>query len=69
MQIKICYELPKVYNLKKKLTLAFPNENIIIKRCIGMCKICKNQPTCKIKGKKFKAKNVSSLIEKLAKSI
>lgn len=65
MKIQICKNFSKVNKLQKKLTKAFPNDMITIKSCISMCKICKKRPTAKVDGKKFKSKNISTLISKI----
>jgi len=65
MKIHICKKFSKVNKLQKELTKAFPDDTIIIKSCISMCKLCKDQPVAKMKDKKFKAKRISMLISKL----
>ena len=70
MKIKICFEFPKVYKLQRKLMHTYPEYNIIIEHCIGdMCKKCKYQPVCKLKKKKLKARDISSLIAKIEKNL
>ncbi len=66
MKIKVCKKYSKISKFQKKLTIAFPDDTIIIKKCIDMCKVCKTQPVAKVKGKKLKAKNISKLIAKIA---
>ena len=65
MKIQICKKFSKVNKLQKKLAKAFPDDIITIKSCISMCKLCKKQPVAKIKGKKLKAKRISTLISKI----
>ena len=65
MKIQICKKFSKVNKLQKKLTKAFPDDIIIIKSCISMCKMCKKQPVAKVNGKKQKAKRISKLIFKI----
>ena len=65
MKIQICRKFTKINKLQKKLILAFPHDTITIKKCIDMCKICKNTPTAKVEKKKFKTKRISTLIAKL----
>jgi len=65
MKIQICKKFTKINKLQKKLEEAFPEEKITVKSCIDMCKVCKNQPTAKVGGKKKKAKSISKLISKL----
>ncbi len=65
MKIQICKKFSKVNKLQKKLTKAFPDDTIIVKSCISMCKLCKTQPVAKVKGKKQKAKRISKLISKI----
>ena len=65
MKIQICRKFSKVNKLHAKLSKAFPDESIVIKKCISVCKVCKSQPSAKIKGKKFKAKRISTLITKI----
>jgi len=65
MKIQICKKSSKTNKLQKKLTKAFPDDTIILRSCISMCKLCKRQPVAKVKGKKFKAKRISTLISKL----
>ena len=68
MKIKICKKFSKRNKLQNKLSKAFPNDTIIIKKCLNLCKICKHQPIAKVKGKRFKAKRISELISKIASS-
>ena len=65
MQIQICRKFSKVNKLHTKLTEAFPDESIMIKKCISMCKVCKSKPSARIKGKKIKAKGIPTLITKI----
>jgi len=51
----------------KKLTNTFPNDDIIIKSCISMCKTCKKQPVAKVDGVKMKGKSMGKLIDKIEK--
>ena len=55
MKIQICKKFSKVDKLQKKLTEAFPDDTIMVKSCISMCKLCKKQPVAKVDGKKFKS--------------
>jgi len=68
MKIQICKKFSKADKLQKKLAKAYPDDTIMLKSCISMCKLCKCQPVAKIKGKKFKAKRISTLISKLDQS-
>ena len=65
MKIHICKKFQKIDKLQKKLVKAFPEDTIIIKSCISMCKVCKHQPAARLKGKKLKAKRIPTLISKL----
>ena len=65
MKIQICKKFSKVNKLQKKLTKAFPDDSIVVKSCISMCKVCKKQPVAKANGKKLKAKRISKLISKI----
>jgi len=65
MKIQICKKFSKVNKLQKKLTKAFPDDTVIVKSCISMCKLCKKQPVAKVAGKKTKAKRISNLISKI----
>ena len=65
MKIQICKKFSKVNKLQKKLTKAFPDDKIIVKSCISMCKLCKKQPVAKVKGKKLKSQRISKLISKI----
>ncbi len=65
MKIQICKKFSKVNKLHAKLANAFPDDTIIIKKCISMCKLCEKQPVAKVKGKKLKAKYISTLISKI----
>ncbi|MCO4845764.1 MAG: DUF1450 domain-containing protein [Sulfurovum sp.] len=67
MKIQICKKFSKVNKLQKKLTKDFPDDTIIVKSCISMCKLCKKQPVAKVDGKKQKAKDISKLIAKIDK--
>jgi len=68
MKIQICKKFSKVNKLQKKLTAAFPDDIIIIKKCISMCKLCKNQPVAKVQSKKLSTKRISTLISKIEES-
>ena len=65
MKIQICKKFSKVHKLQRKLTKAFPEDTIIVKSCISMCKLCKKQPVAKTRGKKFKSQRISKLISKI----
>jgi uncharacterized protein YuzB (UPF0349 family) len=65
MKIQICKKFSKVEKLQKKLAKAFPDDTVIVKSCISMCKQCKKQPVAKVDGKKQKAKGISKLISKI----
>ena len=65
MKVQICKKFSKVNKIQKKLTKAFPNDAIVIKSCISMCKVCKKQPVAKVNGKKLKAQRISKLISKI----
>jgi len=65
MKIQLCKKFSKVNKLQAKLTKAFPDDIIIIKSCISMCKACKKQPVAKVKSKKLKAQRISKLISKI----
>jgi uncharacterized protein YuzB (UPF0349 family) len=69
MKIQICRHFPKINTLRKKLSSAFPEDTIIIRKCISICKVCKTQPVAKIKGKKVKAKSISKLISKIEEKL
>jgi len=65
MKIKICKRFPKIKKFHKKLTKAFPDDDIIIKSCISMCKTCKKQPVAKVDGVKMKGKSMGNIIAKI----
>ncbi len=65
MKIQLCKKFSKVHKLELKLTQAFPDETIVVKSCISMCKQCKKQPVAKVNGKKLKAQRISKLISKI----
>lgn len=65
MKIQLCKKFSKVNKLQKKLTEAFPDDTVVVKSCIDMCKMCKYQPVAKVDGKKQKAKRISKLISKI----
>ena len=65
MKIQICKKFSKVNKFQKKLIKAFPDDMIIVKSCISMCKLCKKQPVAKVDGTKQKAKLISKLISKI----
>jgi len=67
MKIKICKRFPKIKKFHKKLTKAFPNDKIIIKSCISMCKRCKKQPVAKVDRRKIKGKSIEKIIGKIEK--
>ena len=65
MKIEICKKFSKVNKLQKKLTKAFPDNMVIVKSCLSMCKLCKKQPIAKVKGRKLKSQRISKLISKI----
>lgn len=65
MKIQICKKFSKVNKLQAKLTKVFPDDAIVVKSCISMCKMCKKQPVAKVDGKKFKSHSISKLISKI----
>ena len=65
MKIQICKKFSKVNKLQKKLTKAFPDDSIVVKSCISMCKVCKKQPVVEVNGKKLKTQRISKLISKI----
>jgi len=65
MKIKICKRFPKIKKFEKKLTKVFPDDDIIIKSCISMCKTCKKQPVAKVNGVKIKGKSMGNIIAKI----
>ncbi len=65
MKIQLCQKFAKVNKLQKKLSKAFPDDMIVVKSCISMCKLCKKLPLAKVDGKKQKAKSISKLISKI----
>ena len=67
MKIKICKHFPKIKRFYKKLSKAFPNDEIIIKSCINMCKTCKKLPVAKVNGVKMKENSIKKTIKKIQK--
>ena len=65
MKIKICKRFPKIEKFHKKLTKAFPDDEIIIKSCINMCKTCKKQPVAKVDGIRVRGKSIGKIIGKI----
>ncbi len=67
MKIKICKHFPKITKFHKKLTKTFPNDTIVIKSCISMCKTCKKLPVAKVSVVKIKGKSMGKIIDKIEK--
>ena len=65
MKIKICKKYTNINTLQSKLTKAFPDDAVVIKKCLDLCKICKHQPVAEVNKKKLKASNISKLITKI----
>lgn len=65
MQIKLCKNYKKKNKFVKKLTINYPDADITVKSCIGMCKNCKSKPTAIVDGKKMKKKNIKKFIKAL----
>ena len=65
MLIKICKNYSKTNKFKKKLTSFFPDAEIKIKSCIGMCKHCKENAVANVDGKKIKKKSIKKFIQSL----
>jgi len=61
MKIKICKKFTKINKLNK----AFPDDTIVVKKCLSSCYACKHHFIANIKGKEVKAKRISTLISKL----
>jgi len=55
----------KIKKFHKKLSKAFPDDDIKVKSCIGMCKSCKVQPVAKVDGEKIKGKSIRKIIGKI----
>ena len=66
MFIKLCKKYPKHKKFLKKLRLAYPDSDIKIKSCIGMCKSCKTKPSAIVNGRKKKSTKISNFIESLS---
>ena len=66
MFIKLCKKYSKHKKFYKKLRLAYPDTEIKIKSCIGMCKSCKTEPCAIVNGKKTKSAKISKFIESLS---
>ena len=49
----------------KKLTKAFPDDEIVIKSCISMCKTCKKQLLATVDGVKMRGKSIGKIIGKI----
>ncbi|WP_345992591.1 hypothetical protein [Sulfurimonas sp. HSL-1716] len=69
MLIKVCKNYSKKNKFIKKLSLNFPDTQIKVKSCIGMCKHCRSLPTANIDGKKFKKKSIKKFIKAVKKEI
>ena len=67
MKFKICKRFHKSKKFHKKLSKAFPNDDIIIKSCISMCKTCKKIPVAKVDGVKMNGKSIGKIIDKIEK--
>ena len=65
MKIKICKHFSNIKKFRKKLTKVFPDDTVIIKSCIGMCKTCKQYPLAKVGGVKIKGKSIRKIIRKI----
>ena len=65
MLIQLCKKYSKRKKLTKKILLKFPDSNIKVKSCIGMCKYCKSQAVAKVNGKKIKKKSIKKLLEEI----
>ncbi|QOR61420.1 DUF1450 domain-containing protein [Sulfurovum sp. ST-21] len=65
MKIKICKHFHDIKKFKKKLSKTFPDDSVIVKSCIGMCKTCKQYPLAKIDGVKIKEKSIKKIIIKI----
>jgi hypothetical protein len=65
MLIKLCKNYSKKNKFAKKLALNFPDAEIKIKSCIGMCEYCKSKPTADVDGKKIKKKSIKKFIKAL----
>ncbi|MEA3371419.1 MAG: hypothetical protein U9Q40_08770 [Campylobacterota bacterium] len=65
MQIKLCKKYSKKSKFLKKLALHYPEAEVKIKSCIGMCKYCKSKPTAVVNGEKIKKKSIKKFINEL----
>ncbi|HEY9189853.1 MAG TPA: hypothetical protein VIM88_03215 [Sulfurovum sp.] len=65
MKIQLCKKFSKSAKLQEKLQEAFPDDTIMVRSCIDMCKLCKKQPVARAAGEKLKAKSISKLISKI----
>ena len=65
MKIKICKKFAKINKLNK----AFPDDMIVVTKCLSSCYACKHHFIAKVRGKEVKAKRISILISKLKKQV
>jgi uncharacterized protein YuzB (UPF0349 family) len=65
MLITLCKKYSKRSKFIKKINLLYPNVDIEIGSCMGMCKNCKTQPTAIVNGKKIKKKSIKKFIKAL----
>lgn len=65
MLIKLCKNYSKKKKFAKKLTLKYPDTEIKIRSCIGMCKYCRLRPTAIIGGEKMKKKSIKKFLKAL----
>ncbi|QOY53564.1 DUF1450 domain-containing protein [Candidatus Sulfurimonas marisnigri] len=63
MLIKLCKNYSKKKKFTKKLVLSFPDAEIMIKSCIGMCRSCKSKPVANVNGEKIKKNSIKKFIK------
>jgi hypothetical protein len=63
--VRLCKKYVEHKKLLKRLHLVYPDLNVKVKSCIGMCKFCETKPCLVFDGKKMKSTKISKLIESL----
>jgi hypothetical protein len=67
MKLKLCKKYSKKKKLSKKLKKQYPDLEIKICSCIGMCKSCKLSPVGKLKNEKVKKKSIKKFVSSIEK--
>ena len=69
MLIKLCKKYPNHKKLERQINVYYPDIEVKVKSCIGMCKSCKVEATAVVNKKKMKKKSIKKFMKALEEKI